>query len=318
MNINANLKQSFMHLLQTFYNDCADFRRFCQTRSALYWGQAADALESCFSEYNITTASGATKGVIIFNDDEYVVKFGFAVAPNDMDYCAVEEYYSNLFEQAGYGDYIAKTCAIGVLGKTTVYLQEQAECNEDWIEDQAYSLCWDRFLSDYGEIYIEHHEQSLRDSFNDSHWDYGDEDGIAVLLENNWDAGVLDAMRSLADINDLHVGNIGLINGQYVLVDYSGYGAPAEVTWRRISKRKRNVGCKRTSKPAHKVTAHKRCATKQVDAYRQILKELSKQWKERPQYDPILNCIPCNFNHYPCAVYTEYATHLAYAWRGGG
>ena len=174
-------------------------------------------------------ATGATKGVLIFEQLEFVIKIPFcrnsedyddyyeccnyftgADTDNGWDYCEAEADKYQRAEEEGVSMCFAKTEKIGEIGGYPIYMQELASIykNVDYQsshteEDsrQVNSIC------DSNNFYIFNIEW-LSDAF---HF-YGEK--IFHKL--------LEFIRTVG-INDLHDGNIGYIENRPVLVDYSSF-----------------------------------------------------------------------------------------------
>ena len=174
-------------------------------------------------------ATGATKGVLIFEQLGFVIKIPFcrnsedyddyyecynyftgADADNGWDYCEAEVYKYQRAEEEGISMCFAKTERVGEIDGYSIYMQELASIykNVDYQsshteEDsrQVNSIC------DSNNFYIFNIEW-LSDAF---HF-YGEK--IFHKL--------LEFIRTVG-INDLHDGNIGYIKNRPVLVDYSSF-----------------------------------------------------------------------------------------------
>ena len=174
-------------------------------------------------------ATGATKGVLIFEQLGFVIKIPFccnsedyddyyecynyftgADTDNGWDYCEVEADKYQRAEEEGISMCFAKTEKIGEIDGYPIYMQELASIykNVDYQsshteEDsrQVNSIC------DSNNFYIFNIEW-LSDAF---HF-YGEK--IFHKL--------LEFIRTVG-INDLHDGNIGYIENRPVLVDYSSF-----------------------------------------------------------------------------------------------
>lgn len=174
-------------------------------------------------------ATGATKGVLIFEQLGFVIKIPFcrnsedyddnyeccnyftgADTDNGWDYCEAEADKYQRAEEEGISMCFAKTEKIGEIDGYPIYMQELASIykNVDYQsshteEDsrQVNSIC------DSNDFYIFNIEW-LSDAF---HF-YGEK--IFHKL--------LEFIRTVG-INDLHDGNIGYIENRPVLVDYSSF-----------------------------------------------------------------------------------------------
>lgn len=158
---------------------------------------------------NLYYTSGATKGVIVPADGDYVIKFN--LIGETCNYCGRE--YENwcLAEEAGLSQYFAETIYLTSCGKMVFYAQRMAVCDET-AEDSMYYTLRDRYEADHCEYDV------------DNLWNIIDEmeadERVELLFGND---KLCDFIRS-RHINDLHGANFGMIDGQFVLIDYSGFG----------------------------------------------------------------------------------------------
>ena len=173
--------------------------------------------ESCFDPWNwfddhqelndgsYEIFNGACKGVIVFNDTNYVIKFDYY---GSKSYCKMEaENYADAVK-AGLELYFAETHVITEVDGVVFTIQEQCVCDENEVYDSAYR-------------YVE--ETNCEGLDKDDIWaevDYLSENG--QLYEIFGDA----ALRSFIcchHINDLHQGNFGFIGKRLVMTDFSGF-----------------------------------------------------------------------------------------------
>ena len=158
---------------------------------------------------NCTVHSGASKGVLVFEDTDWVIKFDYY--SDSCSYCEVEaENYKSAVSE-GLAHYFAETIMIKKVGDVAFTVQEKCECDEDAIHDKLYDSLKRRY-ADQGE------EKS-----NDDLWDEVNlicEDGCCHEM---FEDAELNAFVRRYYINDLHQANFGRINGRYVMIDYSGF-----------------------------------------------------------------------------------------------
>ena len=149
--------------------------------------------------------SGACKGVIVFDDTDYVIKFDYY---GSQSYCKMEaEYYADAVK-AGLELYFAETRIITEVDGIVFTIQEQCVCDEDEVYNSV-------------RRYVE--ETGCRDLSEDDIWAEVDdlcENGLLYKIFND------DALRSFICshyINDLHQGNFGFIGERLVMTDFSGF-----------------------------------------------------------------------------------------------
>lgn len=128
------------------------------------------------------------------------------------NYCDDELYYSEMFENAGFGDLIAKVKLGNVIPETHIqmYIQEKARIYHDWGSLEKAS---------------EDSQSKAKDIINDIYVDELEEEWLADLIEYCGEDRARDFLNYIDElgINDLHSGNVGYINDAAVLIDFSGY-----------------------------------------------------------------------------------------------
>lgn len=184
---------------------------------------------------DISFKSGTYKSVIVFNDYDFVLKFGY-------DSFFEMYIYDNLIEK-GYEDIcdkLVKNTFLGYIGKTAVFAQEKVIIAAD--EDEMQNEC---LLQNYNDVYHmiyeenvgedEIEEDSLADYLEKSEFIneyiflYGmDNDCYKWVKEYNDVYGSFqydfDCLYGLYELDDWHSGNFGYReNGQPVIIDYAGY-----------------------------------------------------------------------------------------------
>ena len=158
-------------------------------------------------------SDGATKGVIFHPElENWVIKFRLPCEDADKDYCKRE--YDNYVaaEEAGLEEYFAVTAYLCERNGVCFYLQQKVYC-DDTVDCEMHSKLQDRY------------ENSNTPYDQDSLWEELEcMDGyerIMVLYENQALANFVHQYH----INDLHCGNFGMLNGYYVMIDFSGFGS---------------------------------------------------------------------------------------------
>ena len=161
------------------------------------------------SKGNFDIYAGATKGVIVPLDMDFVIKFDYVAQP----YCAREcENYKAAME-AGLEDYFPYTAFLCCVDEVNFYIQERAECGDNCdVPDIAFNSLKARYES-YGDPINE----------NDI-WADLDELDADEAVELVFDDNKLIDFIIKRHINDLHMANFGTIYGRNVIIDFSGYG----------------------------------------------------------------------------------------------
>lgn len=201
---------------------CNCFREWLHVRSSndeiedhnLLW-----MVEKEFSRYRhdtdelVSIYSGYNKTTLVFDDDiepfgeEWVIKFPKNVTPKEQlkdgrwTACDREAEYYAYAEEEGLAQYFAECWndSLELDGEEIpFYVMQRADPNED----EVY------YLSDMGEDYT------------------GCEDAVWEAFSNMYgttEANRLSSFCKRFEINDLHEGNVGFIDGNLVCIDYSGY-----------------------------------------------------------------------------------------------
>lgn len=157
---------------------------------------------------------GVTKFVIVPKYINFVVKIPFFDA-NGIDHCKLEANNSFQIEEAELDEYIAKSCFYKEYNRIPFYVQEKAECDYCSIDDEMAEI----YYSSYEEEFDEYGD------FLDYFYNLSDKEKIFPYMSYYWGSAVYKMMNLIdsLQINDLHSGNVGFINGNLVLIDYSGY-----------------------------------------------------------------------------------------------
>ena len=209
---------------------------------------------NCFEGYSWTWATGVTKGVLIFDELDYVVKIplyceyyeGYSdwdeeteeyvvieeggpteepfsgvqvegyIHDNDWDYCETESYRYLEAEKHDVSEYFAKTWYIGSVKDWPIYAQIRANmyCSLE--------SCSVRSRKNYSN----EERESVKSIKEATHFYVSDEWMIDFI--NYWGEDALMNLINFCDewfIDDLHDGNLGYICGAPCLVDYSSFDA---------------------------------------------------------------------------------------------
>lgn len=167
-------------------------------------------------------ASGATKGVLIFEQFNFVIKIPFncncdaetLLGADDSgpgwNYCEVEEIKCEKAEIFGVGDCFAKTIQVGEIFGYPIYAQE------------------------YAKVYTDEGSPSPKKSNEELERVEDMCEGIGECFNRIWLSDALDFFGEKVfygllsfiddyDISDLHDANIGYIGMRPVLIDYSSF-----------------------------------------------------------------------------------------------
>lgn len=161
------------------------------------------------SQYELFIDWGVSKCVIGSKEIGYVIKIPFE--NKKYNYCAWEVENYDAAVSAGLAKYFAwcdELCSYFISGKVVpIYIMKYAESDEESFANYV--------ISTYPEI--------ARDwEVTHSVCDHCVED----VLREEWGNEAFNQVDDLTweqGINDIHGGNVGLVDGRWVLIDYSGY-----------------------------------------------------------------------------------------------
>lgn len=169
-----------------------------------------------FYEYNLKHEgfwfSGGASKICIGHSDlpNWVLKIGYTEHVS-CDYAAYEYKVYCAAKEAGLEKYFPETIFLGEFCGRAFYIQERATCVESLVSHEWHSrLCQEHDL--YGEEYSEDEVWDELDELDDESicmLSFGNEYLCDFLIENR--------------VGDLHEGNFGYINGELVIVDFSGW-----------------------------------------------------------------------------------------------
>ena len=203
MEINSEKKDYIFSLIKEYFDfplTAKDFKR-------------------CFEEFELgekgfRVESGAAKKCLFHEEfDNCVVKFCL----EDFDYC--EREYTNYLAaiEKGFNDFFPYTDYLGYFNGIKFFVQEQAYCDNEAIS----SIWYHAILEDYIPEEEDENEYILNEKILDLLYDLEDEQRVSYCFGYN--EKLLDFLDEYC-INDLHDGNFGYIDGEIVIIDFSGYG----------------------------------------------------------------------------------------------
>lgn len=162
---------------------------------------------------NISYFYGATKLVIVDEDNDWVLKIPFC--DKSRDYCAVEaENYKKAVE-AGVEESFAACYFLMEYEGAPCYIMEKVNCDSEEVESDFYEKSSDKLKEEMEEEEIYSYLGSLDGS-----------EMVEELIGFYYNSSILEKLFSFLstnDINDVHTGNVGYRGDQLVLVDYSGF-----------------------------------------------------------------------------------------------
>lgn len=173
------------------------------------------------------TASGASKGVLIFPNFGFVIKIPFIFCDgdemcgacdgvHDWDYCSQEVCRYEMAEEEGFGDIFLETDLLGEVNNHPIYIQPYAEVLSK-IDGSEYDSKH-RSGTDMDRTFVKEIDDAENYDTLNSMWEadllvrYGIEKfkSFKKYIKDNW-------------INDLRDENIGYIGKNPVLIDYAGF-----------------------------------------------------------------------------------------------
>lgn len=199
----------FFTLLGQLEEGCAEFSEFFQKPNGAKWRELMWD-DFGFWPDSIVLECGATKAVIIDKDYDYVLKIPFPME-SGQNYCQIElENYVNA-KQDNLEAYFAETFYLGEYEGAQCYASKKADCND--IEGRVS----DKIRESYPDMSDEDFDSYIGDRWGEENV----EEAMMNCAGDNWDR-LYDFLYD-NNINDLHYGNIGYIDGSLVYIDFSGY-----------------------------------------------------------------------------------------------
>lgn len=162
---------------------------------------------------NTYCANGADKMVILPEElENWVIKFGIDTNEDEVCMREVENYQKAV--QDGYDKYLAPCYLYAKKNGFVFTIQRKCECEECRYDDMFYEVIASNYDKADFESEDDYYEAISYETEELTDWDKA----YIVFNDNkicNW--------LSDHNINDLHCGNFGQLNGTNVLIDYSGY-----------------------------------------------------------------------------------------------
>ena len=165
--------------------------------------------KTSLSKNGISFADGATKGVFISFDFDWVIKVN--LPGEKFDWCGRECENYCLAEERGLSYYFAASEFLGEFEGVKFYAQEYVNCDEG-VDSEIYNSLKARYKS------------SDNDVDDDCLWDKVEDLDAEERVELLYNDDALVRFIWERRINDLHCGNFGVKGDHYVMIDYSGYG----------------------------------------------------------------------------------------------
>lgn len=175
------------------------------------WLDNRDYFEDDDNEFYIYY--GISKMVIVFNDEDWVIKIPFCNKGDKENYCEIERKIYNVTKDFSLElqSLFAECDFLTEKYDLSCYIMERADADSD------------RVTSEYREISGEEYKNEEDEEDN---YDCDSEDMVMEILNNTYSAKTMEEFSTFCatyQINDLHSSNIGFVDDRVLLIDYSGY-----------------------------------------------------------------------------------------------
>lgn len=176
------------------------------------------SISSVLFDNGIVIKSGATKAVILSDDlEDWVIKINLPRCK--ANYCSLEARNYEYAEKEGIAQFFAETRFFKEINGIEFYLQRRADTK--YVGDEIREIFYDYVSSEVLCADEYEDEDDFQDAVDEYIYDMPDEDRFAAVF-GCWEENIVDFLIS-NEINDLHDNNFGRINGDYCLIDYSGF-----------------------------------------------------------------------------------------------
>lgn len=209
----AEINKIAYEKLEKLYNESEPFRVFIDDTGAEDYENWDYFNEEHFCvKDDVIVAGGASRGVLIFDDFDWVIKFNFLEEIDyKYDFCKLEVDIYNAALDNEMEDFFAKVWKGGIFHGRVFYLMEKANID---IESIYHDMASDTYEvdPDYSRHSEDMHEE---DKMNITNFfsSYYDKNTVLNLLDYCYDNC----------IGDIYEGNVGYINNKPVFIDYAGY-----------------------------------------------------------------------------------------------
>jgi len=234
------LHDEIFGLLNSLYENVDGFNKFIEKPCEYYWCDAEKEIRN-YSD-DISFHSGATKGVMVDANLNWVVKIPFLYERHNLDWNCEKQAYER-YEWHDLSDYckiewrnyaaavdfnvsecFAQTYYLGDFHNIPIYIQEYLDCDESYVNSRAYDSAYNAYRNEWDDDLT---EEEREDEFSDSFYDWDGEEQMESLTYEMWGGKLSERFWnfcSLNDIDDLHTGNWSISGDKLVAVDFSGYG----------------------------------------------------------------------------------------------
>jgi len=204
--------KTIIEMLDDIYDTCSAFKDFVDSNGdSMYWYNWEDQIRYSYNDFYL--GSGASRGVIIFYDYDYVVKFDFR-EEQDQGYSQREVNLYQTAKEHNMQEFFAPAYHVGTFHYLDLYVMAKADINEDLI-----CSC----------VYDSHHYEDNIDKIPEEvslYMSLDDIKAITNVFAEFYSIEVVNKLLAFCEkfnIFDIHDANMGLIGGNPVLIDYAGY-----------------------------------------------------------------------------------------------
>ena len=215
----AEINKEICNRLETLYKESMAFELFVEDQTRNAWRQF------CYNSWDIELdekfdfclCNGASRGVIVYNDFDWVVKFCFReeVERKSYDFNEAEvQIYTDAVTK-GLQDFFAEIWCGGDFHGLTFYIMEKANTDPSEVDADFYSGVFEAYPCFY------EYESTDEGEMNDD-----DVAGIANFFGNyGAHERVVELLNfcSYQYVCDIHEKNVGFIGERPVFIDYAGY-----------------------------------------------------------------------------------------------
>lgn len=177
---------------------------------------------SLLIELGIKITDGATRFCIVSDSYDWIIKFDKPYMSKDEEmneeFCAKEARLYNEAKKYGLDKFLAPVSFLVNMNGIDFYIGKKAEIDENKIENKCY---------DYVSSYLERNEYDSEDAYDmavsDEVYDLEPKERIYGILGDSDETYKLVKFFEENKVNDLHDGNWGIINNQFIVIDYAGF-----------------------------------------------------------------------------------------------
>ena len=228
MVITKDMKDFFLNIIRELFEKEEFLKEFKASRAHSSISYDYEELD-IGQNFDIEAHSGATRLCLLIDSDygyDYVVKIPYI--DRAIDYCAREVEIYEKAKQLGIQEIFAECALLEVIViegiEFPIYLMEKVDGSYWDLDGMCFSYykekIYDGDVSDDESIIADQYAKELYEE------ELFEEYELALAASYGEKHDVLKTIRQFIyeeSINDLHSGNMGVVNGKVVLIDYAGY-----------------------------------------------------------------------------------------------